>query len=196
MHIGIDIDEVLCETLDFALHFSGGKIGGKPLSRKQVSDYYLPNIPWYEDISPEIAVSFFVNAQNSPRALQELQPVQWALEKLTTRKAEWHLLYAITARGEPVREATETRLAKYFPDIFDKIIFCNHYWKEYPTYSKEEIAKQEEIRLFVEDNPKYAIALESLGIKVFLLEKPRNQSFISSDHPRIIKVSGRNEIKI
>jgi hypothetical protein len=26
MHIGIDIDEVLCETLEFALQFFGGKI--------------------------------------------------------------------------------------------------------------------------------------------------------------------------
>lgn len=196
MHIGIDIDEVLCETLDFALNFFGGKIGGKPLSREQVSDYYLPNIPWYEDISPEVAVNFFVEAQNTPRALNELQPVQWAFEKLKKRKTEGHSLYAITARGEPVRESTKARLAKYFPNIFDKITFCNHYRDAYSTYSKEEICVQEGIKIFVEDNPKYAIGLEKLWIKVFLLDKPWNQTFVAEKHSGIIKVPHRGNIDL
>lgn len=196
MLIGIDIDEVLCETLDFALHFFGGKIAWIPLKRERVSDYYLPNIPWYEEVSREDAVKFFVDAQNTPRALDQLKPVNWAYEVLKKRKSEWHHLYAITARGEPVRVSTEARIEKYFPDIFNEIIFCNHYWEGYPRFSKEEICVQKGITLFVEDNPNYAIGLEALGIKVFLLDKPRNQKFIRKDHPWITKVSGWNEINI
>ena len=195
MHIGIDIDEVLCETLEFALQFFGGKIAWNPLSRAQVSDYYLPNIPWYEDISREDAIRFFVDAQNSPRALEELRPVHWAYEMLKKWKSEWHILYAITARGEPVKHATEKWIQKYFPNLFDEIIFCNHYRDAHPHFSKEEICKQKEIKLFVEDNPKYAIDLETVGIKVFLLDKPRNQFFIEQEHPWIQKVSGREAIK-
>lgn len=195
MRIGIDIDEVLCETLDFALHFFEGKIAWKPLNRTQVSDYYLPNIPWYETVSREEAVRFFVEAQNAPRALEELKPVHWAYEVLKKRKSDWHSLYAITARGEPVKSATEAWIQKYFPKLFDEIIFCNHYRDAYPRFSKEDICKQKGIKLFVEDNPKYAIDLEAMDIKVFLLDKPRNQSFLQQEHPWILKVAGRESIK-
>lgn len=63
------------------------------------------------------------------------------------------------------------------------MIFCNHYRPEFPRYTKEEICLEKGIKLFVEDNPNYAIDLEKLGVKVFLLEKPWNASFKEDEHP-------------
>ena len=171
------------------------KIAWNPLSRAQVSDYYLPNIPWYERFLVKKQLGFFVEAQNAPRALEELRPVHWAYEILKKWKSEWHILYAITARGEPVKHATEKWIQKYFPNLFDESSSAINYRDAHPHFSKEEICKQKEIKLFVEDNPKYAIDLETVGIKVFLLDKPRNQFFIEQEHPWIQKVSGREAIK-
>lgn len=103
---------------------------------------------------------------------------------------------AITARGEPLRPFTEQRIEQHFPDLFDEIFFCNHYRPDYPKYAKEEVCIQKGIELFVEDNQNYAIGLEKLGIKVFLLEKPWNASFKPEDHLKITKVKSRNEIEL
>lgn len=196
MLIGVDIDEVLCETLDFGLIFFEGKIWNLPITREQVTDYFLPNIPGYESISREVAVAFFVDSLKSSRALNELHPVSWAYEVLKKRKEEGHTFHAITARGEPMRPSTEAWMEKNFPNLFDTITFCNHYRDEYPKYTKEEICKQEGIKIFIEDNPKYAIDLEKLGIKVFLLDKPWNKDLIENEHPWIIKVKNRSEISL
>lgn len=194
MLIGIDIDEVLSETIDFALDYHNWEIHGKKLERNQVSDYWLPHISGFEFLSEEEAARFFIDAMLSPRALQEVKPVVWAYEILTEWKKLWHEFCAITARGEPLREFTEKWLEKYFPSLFNEVIFCNHYWPEFPKYTKEEICLEKGIKTFIEDNQNYAIDLEKLGINVFLLEKPWNASFKPEDHPWITKVNSRKDI--
>ncbi len=126
--------------------------------------------------------------------MEELQPVKGAYEVLKKWKETGHTFHAITARGEPMRMTTEAWLEKHFPGFFDKITFCNHYRDEYPTYTKEKICEKENIQLFVEDNPKYAISLEAQGVEVYLLAKPWNVDFKEEEHPRIHKVSCREAI--
>ena len=115
MLIGIDIDEVLSETIDFALSYHKGEIKGRKLERNQISDYWLPNISGFEFLTKEEAPLFFIEALTSPQALEELQPVVGACEVLKERKTLGHKFYAITARGEPTRRFTEERIEKYFP---------------------------------------------------------------------------------
>lgn len=194
MLIWIDIDEVLCETLEYALAFFGGKVAGFPLKKEEVSDYYLPNIPGYETLAHEDAINFFIESLRSERTLEELKPVAGASAVLKKWKEAGHRFHAITARGEPMRPSTEAWLEKHFPGLFDTITFCNHYREEYPTYTKEEICQKENIQLFVEDNPKYAISLEAQGVEVYLLAKPWNASFQEAEHPKIHKVAGREAI--
>lgn len=45
MKIGIDIDEVLCETVDYVLTFQNYEIAGIPIKRSDFTDYYIKNIP-------------------------------------------------------------------------------------------------------------------------------------------------------
>lgn len=44
MRIGIDIDEVLCETIDYVLAFQNYQIAGIPIKRSDFTDYYIKNI--------------------------------------------------------------------------------------------------------------------------------------------------------
>lgn len=196
MLIGIDIDEVLSETIDFVLEYHKGEVKGKKIERNQISDYFLANIPWYEFLSTEESANFFIEPLSSRLMFTALKPVDWAFKKLKERKEAWHHFYAITARGEPLRESTEQRINNHFPEIFDKLFFCNHYWPDFPRYTKEDICTEHGVSLFVEDNPRYAIDLEKLGIKVFLLNKPWNANFKGQEHPWIIKVNTREDIKL
>lgn len=75
MIIGIDIDEVLSETLDFAIAHHKGKIAGIPIKRDDVKNYYLPDNEIFQDVSQEEAVNFFINAQADENALTQLLPV-------------------------------------------------------------------------------------------------------------------------
>lgn len=103
MLIGIDIDDVLSETVDFALAYHKGEIKGKKLKRNQISDYWLPGIPGFEFLTKEESALFFIEALTSPQALDGLHPVAGAYETLKKWKALGHEFCAITARGEPTR---------------------------------------------------------------------------------------------
>lgn len=46
----------------------------------------------------------------------------------------------------------------------------------------------------VEDDLHYAQELADNGIKVYLLNKPRNQKYKNGMHPNIIKIDERKEI--
>ena len=110
MIIWVDIDEVIAETLDFVLKFHDYQIAWKPLKREQFSSYYIPNIPGYEHISKEQAVSFFTDGMRYSAEHWGIQPVLWAKEVLEQAKQQGHTLYAITARGPLVQPATEQRI--------------------------------------------------------------------------------------
>lgn len=86
MIIWVDIDEVIAETLDFVLKFHDYQIAWKPLKREQFSSYYIPNIPGYEHISKEQAVSFFTDGMRYSAEHWGIQPVLWAKEALEQAK--------------------------------------------------------------------------------------------------------------
>ena len=193
MRIGIDIDEVLCETIDYVLAFQNYKIAGIPIKRSDFTDYYIKNISWFEHLDQETTISFFYDAINALGSdLSALKPVQWALQALTKAKKSWHQLYAITARWDNVKTATLERINQHFPDLFEEVIFCNYH--EANKISKEEVCKNLGIQVFVEDNLRYAQALAQEGIKSFLLAKERNTTFKAEENPNIFRVENRDAV--
>ena len=194
MIIWVDIDEVIAETLDFVLKFHNYQIAWKPLKREQFSSYYIPNIPGYEDISKEQAVSFFTDGMRYSAEHWGIQPVLWAKEALKQAKKQGHTLYAITARGPLVQPATEKRIKDYYPNIFEEIIFCNYHDTTKPQFTKEEMCQKYWIHLMIDDNLEYARAIANSNIRVLLIDNPRNQEYSPEKDPLITKVKNRSEI--
>lgn len=62
MLIGIDIDEVLSETVDCALAFNNYTIEGIPIHREDFTEYSIWLLPNYQHLAKETCVSFFTDA--------------------------------------------------------------------------------------------------------------------------------------
>ena len=167
-----------------------------PIKRSDFSDYYIPNLPGYETISNEESVKFFTLPFLKPKPGLEAQPVHGSVEGVKRLKEQGYQTHIITARGEPVREATMQWIEKYFPGLINGITFCNHHRSDYPELSKEEVALKLGIKIMIDDNYFYAKDLVKKGIQVFLIDRPRNQQFDPKVDLGITKVKSWEEISM
>ncbi len=188
--IAVDLDEVLSETIDQVLEVNNYQVNGMKITKEDVSSYYFHEIErlnlWIED-----DVEIFDKLWNSDKK-REVKPLGWALEKLNELKSEWYKFIIITARRDILREYTEKRIETYYQWIFDEIVFTNHYSEN--AVPKSEICKQKWIEIMIEDNLDYAMDMASVGVKMYLIDKPWNKQYNPEIHKWISKVNGWNEI--
>lgn len=77
MKIGIDIDEVLSETVDYVLAFQNYTIAGLPIKKSDFTDYYIKNLPGFDHLPVEMTTAFFYDAINQlGEGHLELKPVR------------------------------------------------------------------------------------------------------------------------
>lgn len=190
--IAVDLDEVLSETIDQVLEVNNYEINGIKIVKEDVSSYYFHEIERL-NLGIEDDVKIFDKLWLSEKK-REVKPVEWALEKLNGLKSEWYKFIIITARREEFREYTEKRVEQNYPWIFDEIIFTNHYTEN--AVPKSEICKQKWIEIMIEDNLDYAIDMASIGVKIYLINKPWNKQYDPEIHKWIKKVNGWSEINI
>lgn len=171
--IWVDLDEVLAELLDYVLYYHDYKIYWKDIQREKVEDYYIHHMVEY-DISLEEAIDWFRKPLFDDHDLQ-LKPVIWAMEWLMKLKNNWYKLKIVTARqGDLFWEYTKKWVEKHYPNIFEEIIFANHFTGNHKT--KSELCKEHQILHMIEDNPDYALELAENGIITYLIEKPWNKN--------------------
>jgi hypothetical protein len=188
--IWIDLDEVLAELINFTIKKNNYQINWIPITRKDITDYYIHNIKKF-NIDLEYAIWWFRNHFDSNF---EIKRVYWAKQKLKEFQKKWYILKIITARSEDIWwDYTKQWLNKYYWDInFSDIIFVNHFTEKHRE--KSEICIECNINIIIEDNPYYALELAEKWIKVFLLDKPWNKKY--KKHKNIIKVKSWKEINI
>ena len=71
--IAVDCDDILSETMDYALAYHHYQFNKKPLHRQDMSDYYLYNIPKYQ-ASHTQTYDFFLPVM-SPEHITQIAPV-------------------------------------------------------------------------------------------------------------------------
>lgn len=191
--IGIDLDEVLSETIDGTLKFHDYQINGISAHKEDISDYYIFNIDKYS-ITKEDAIRYFRAFLDEWQKSEDIFPVKWAKEWLEKLRKKWRKIIIVTARRIEIKEFTIHRLNQHFLWLWDEILFANHFSKN--EISKSELCKQHGIHTMIEDNLDYAIDLANTGIKTYLLDKPWNQKYTKTAYPNITKVSWREEISI
>lgn len=64
--IGVDLDEVLSETIDQVLEINNNEVNGLKINKKDVNNYYLHEIEQL-NLSIEDAVEFFDKLWNSDK---------------------------------------------------------------------------------------------------------------------------------
>lgn len=188
----VDLDEVLAETVNEVLKYNNYMIKGQSITRNDISDYYVSNIPKYNLIK-EDAVDFFWSVLKSP-SRENILPVQWAKEKLKQLHKQWRKIVVVTARREEISEYTKHWLDRFYPEIIDNVVFANHFSdNEVP---KSTLCKQQWIQIMVEDNLDFAMELAQFGINVYLLDKPRNRHYNPLIHLWVHKIYHWSEIPL
>lgn len=172
MIIGVDIDEVLFPLkktfysylnrrfnwdLDWRTpHYLFGADWGRSMEEGAILYAEFTDTLYFREMAP------ILGADEGMRALNGLSEEVWA----------------ITARANFLREATEESLERHFTKTFSGFEMGNHY--NFRTggaiFSKLELCAKRNVSLLVEDQVKYATEL-SKTIPVILFDRPWNQGF-------------------
>lgn len=188
--IWVDLDEILAELVDFVLEYNDYKIWEFPLKKEDIKDYYIHRHPEF-NLSPEEAISWFRKPMYEDIWNYKVAVIDWAKEKLEELKRNWYILYVLTARIEKLFwEYTKNWLNFHFPDIFEEVIFTDHFSENHRE--KWDVAREYWIEFMIEDNYDYALELAEKWIKTYVLEKPWN-SHRTENHENIIKIKSWEE---
>lgn len=189
--IGVDLDEVLSETIDGVLKFHNYEINGIPAHREDITDYYLWDIDRY-NLKQEEGVKYFRTFLDEAQKSEEILPVQWAKEWLERLKQDWRKVVIVTARREEIKDFTIHRLNEHFKWLWDEILFASHFTAN--EINKSQLCKQHWINIMIEDNLDYAIEMANAWVKMYLLDKPWNKIFDPEIHHGITKFYDWNEL--
>jgi len=191
--IGVDLDEVLSETIDGVLKFHNYQINDIPAHREDISHYYLWDVEKY-GLTQEEGVKYFRSFLDEAQKSEEILPVQWAKEWLEKLKNDWWKIIIVTARREEIKDFTIHRLNEHFQWLRDEILFASHFTVN--SVEKSELCKQHWINIMIEDNLEYAIELTNAWVKMYLLDKPWNKRFDPEVNKWITKFYDWSELNV
>jgi 5'(3')-deoxyribonucleotidase len=77
--IGIDLDEVLSETVETMLKSHNNMINGMPIYKEDISDYYIFNIQKYK-ISQEDAVKYFRSFYDQTQSNDDIPAIKGSVD--------------------------------------------------------------------------------------------------------------------
>ena len=179
MILGIDIDDTITRTTEQTDIFA------KEYTEKVLNREFSINLDTYDPMWVQAAYGWTKEDEKGfwnlyyEKDMEMLEPKEDAIESINELYKN-HEIILISARWEKgngtVKKLTEDWLAKY--DIhFDKI---------YLGYlDKKDIAKENNVDVFIEDSIKTARDIKSLGIKVLLMNSHQNKDIEVSDIKRV-----------
>ncbi|MDD5769948.1 MAG: HD domain-containing protein [Candidatus Gracilibacteria bacterium] len=195
--IGIDLDEVLAETMDQILEDNNYMISGKKVSREDVLDYYIYHNKDL-NITRDDGARIFHETYKKDFEVLEIKTVYGAKKKLEELKDKGYTLKIVSARPEDIEIYTKKWLDKHFANHFESVHFANHFnynGSKKKVKKKSEICKELGIKIMIEDIFDYALDLAENGILTYIIEKPWNKHILKT-HKNIIKVKSWEEINI
>ena len=191
--IAIDFDDTICNTTKFMLKVANNTFNGIKKSYNELTHEKYLTVDFglkLEDTLP-ILDKILLNEN----FVKNCDPIKWSQEKIFKWKELWHKLVILTWRPEDIQYyRTKRRIDKYFPKIFDKIIFSANIEKNY-SRKKSEICKRDWIEILIDDMTKNVENLKDVWTKWFLINTPRNKNY-QTDNIWIKKINKWNEIEI
>jgi 5'(3')-deoxyribonucleotidase len=186
MKIWVDLDEVLAEFVECFLLYHN-KINNTNYKKEDFFSYNFPDVYGWTKEENLQEVFDFQQSEYFPH----IQPVIWALPVLERLKID-HELYIITSRQDYIQEQTRLRVDTHYPNIFENIYFTNDYSLEWTSRKKSDVCNELGIELMIDDSLIYAEDCASNERKIYLYNRPWNQSQPQS--PLIQRIQDRNEI--
>jgi uncharacterized HAD superfamily protein len=170
MKIGIDLDDTLSDSRLNMIEFHN-KIYGTNFKIEDIKKYnFWEN--WGGTLETTIDELEKFHKTDYAKNIRPIKDAKEILEKLKKNNE----LYIITARSNDLKKETEEWVEKYFPDIFSKIYFTNEYSHGGIKETKKNTCDNLDIDIFIEDNLDFALECAEPSRKVFLIDRPWNQT--------------------
>ncbi len=168
LKIGIDIDDVLAESLPLFIHAFNRRFG-QAVPLEEAEWEVFERFPWIEE---ELKREFF-RGLNQANFLGKLRIYPDAREALKELASLGHSLFIVTGRWKIHRDVT----LQWLRDagilyLFKQII---HKDQEPVANYKKEKAKELDLHAFIEDELHIACAIAEIPIPVLLFDRPWNQ---------------------
>lgn len=170
MRIGVDVDEIIADTLNALIRFHNEAYGTN-LKKSDFFSYECHEVwggtneeaiaKWFEFFETEYFVA--------------IEPLAGALPGLMALKEHGHELFAITARQHFIADRTKNWINTHFPDIFSGISFGNRCGIEGVRKTKSAMCAELGITVLIEDDLHHAMDCSQHGIEVLLFDYPWNQ---------------------
>lgn len=182
MNIGIDIDDTISNTFETFLPYMK-KFVEQDLNRKlnlnlsSKVDYY--NIIEKYGISYEEARKFWEDYY--ALILETVKPKKSSVEVINTLKEKGHKVILITARFDDEIVDAEAITKKWLEANninYDKLIINSH--------DKLEIAKNEDIKLFIDDSIRNCEMISSGNIKTYMFLTENNKYYENENIEKVI----------
>ena len=171
MHIGLDFDDTLLDTRRVFVGILN-RIHGTNHQLEALQDYYLMNT---FGCTMEYLESVFTEHFEELHAMDPFPGVQTTIQQALARG---HVITVITARPEIHMPPLRQWLARHhLPG--DRVISASQ------SGEKARRAAEAKIDVFVDDNPRHALALAARGIRVLLLDRPYNRQCQDSHITRV-----------
>lgn len=180
MKIGIDLDEVVRDTLNQVIKFYNNKTN----SSFTLKDFHSYNWDEVWGGTREQAINIWFEFNKSGLSYN-ISPIKDSISSIYSLSENNELIIITTQATELKNEATNW-INKHFKDLSLEIIFSGGYYGKNKE-SKAEIYKRLGVDIIIEDHSKYATECAQSGIKTILFDKPWNQGI---SHSNITRVSG------
>ena len=177
MRIGIDLDEVIANTLTAVINFHNEKYGTDFKENNFSSYRFWETWGGTRDEAIRKVHEFYVTDH-----FANVRPVAGSIDAVDKLKENGHELFIITGRQENIIKETEKWIKKHFPEVFSGVHFANTYGLTGSKMKKGTICEQLGIEIMVEDDIIYASELAESGIKVFLFDRPWNKDHAVGDN--------------
>ncbi len=185
--LAIDLDEVVVDTAQKIIKNYNKTYG----TSMKLKDYYSHD---YKNTwkTPDVETAIQrVNSYLETKEYTNSKPVHMATNVIYKLK-EKYKLYTITGRPDFVEEATRSWLHRYFPDIFEDIVFSNFY-DPTKVRHKGDICKELGIELLIDDHLGHILNVSKAGINGLLFgDFPWNEA--SQLPPNVRRVKNWEEV--
>eukprot|EP01084_Bolivina_argentea_P026126 48523_1 len=196
--IAVDLDEVLCQFVELICRYvNDNKLFGD--KQYTVTDFnsYLFHEVWggYKDETTTIVQDFLSSEYFTN--INEMKQIPDAYNVLLSLKSKFKFVIC-TSRQLRTKDITIKWVNKFFPNIFDQIVFGNHFGLTGKKVSKPDLCKQLNARILIDDSSYYAKQSHSTLDYVVIFDWNGKYGWNKTEKsiaPNVSRLHNWNEIK-
>ncbi|MEA3356881.1 MAG: hypothetical protein U9Q67_00375 [Patescibacteria group bacterium] len=186
MKIAVDLDDVLADSMTVLIKFHNNTYNTALKKSEFLSTRFWETWGGTRDEAIQKVYDFYKTSY-----FKDTQPIRNSISVIKKLK-ENNDLFIITSRQYCIEKETINWVEKYFPGIFTKIFFTNHYSQSGDNRKKSDVCDRLNVDVLIEDSLDYAMECLKADRKIILFKCPWNID--GQIQKGIYPVNGWNEV--